>query len=56
MKKTFLLQVEYNSNYSDVDVLRNIMSNIDIDTYKNIGIEFKVDKELKQRYENFITT
>lgn len=50
MTKSFWIIVEHDDKYSDADVLRDIMSNIDVDIYKELGIKFKIDEELKKRY------
>lgn len=52
--KTFDIKIKYDDKYSDVDVLRSIMGNIDIGLYERIGIRFSVEHDLKERYDKFI--
>lgn len=52
--KEFDIKITYDPRYSDVDVLRSIIGNIDIGLYEQIGIRFSVGHDLKERYDKFI--
>ena len=52
--KTFYIKINYDDRYSDVEVLQSIMGNIDTELYKQIGIRFSVENDLKERYDKFI--
>ena len=57
MVTEFSISVEYDDdNLKDVEVLDSILSNIDLSTYNEIGVKLKVDKDLKERYSNYIKT
>lgn len=47
--KHFPIVVEFPDNYEDVDVLYNIMCNLPMNSYEQVGIRFKTNPVLNDR-------
>jgi len=54
MAKQFTITVEYDEKYKAADVLENVMGNIDIQNYEDIGIKFKIPHLLNVERKEYL--
>lgn len=52
--KTFTIFVQFPDNFSEEEVLYDIANRLPLNSYKEVGIDVRVNNILAARYENYL--